>query len=135
MVQGSSEKGGREGKSADNGSPPCSLRVWGRGWPSSPFLTPSCSHTTWRCLVHLVSHRGNSGAQPGNRPLPRCFSKPFLSPGVEAFAEGPVFVTPCLRPTSSLETGGRRDPHSGDKRPCVQRLPGRRPAPSKAPGT
>lgn len=137
-------------ESADNRSPPCSRPVWGRGWLSTAFLqafllqeagvlglTPSYSHTPWQCLVHLVRSWGEQWSPAWDPPATqmRQYSKPFLSPGVEAFAEGPVFLTPCLRPTSSLKTGGRRDPHSQDKRPCVQRLPGRQPAPSTAPGT
>ena len=149
MVHGSSEKEGNRGQEkVQTTGVPLAASLSGAGASRAPpsskhscckrrgcWGSPSATLMPWWCLVHLVRSQGEQWSPAWDPPSTQTLQQALSEPRIEAFAEGPGFLTPCLRPTSSLETGGRRDPHSGDKGPCVQRLPGRQPAPSTAPGT
>ena len=72
---------------AEHPLPPSIPAARGGGAGAHPQLL-SCPGGAW-CT--WSGHRGNSGAQPGIRPPPRHFNKPFLSPGLKHLPRGRDF--------------------------------------------
>lgn len=102
MAQGSLEKGGKRGQEkVQTTGVPLAASLSGQGLaehplpPSIPAAGGGDAGAHPQLLSHpggaWSGHRGNSGAQPGIRPPPRRFNKPFLSPGLKHLPRGRDF--------------------------------------------